>query len=54
MATAPDHFTSDEEPQARETLMREQFSRDAHAWGNAVQVDEVLGELNAIIDSQRA
>ena len=54
MATAPDHFKSDEELQARETLMREQFVRDAHAWGNAVTVDDVLGELDATIDSQRA
>jgi hypothetical protein len=54
MATAPDHFKSDEELQARETLMREQFVRDAEAWGKAVPVDDVLDELDANIDSKRA
>ena len=34
--------------------MREQFVRDEHPWGNAVPVDDVLGELDVIIDSQRA
>jgi hypothetical protein len=34
--------------------MREQFVRDGHAWENAVPVDDVLGELDATIDSQRA
>jgi hypothetical protein len=54
MATAPDHFKSDEELQAREALMREQFVRDAEAWGNAVPGDDVISELDAIIHSQRA
>jgi len=54
MATAPDHFKSDDERHAREALMSEQFVRDAHAWGNAVPVDDVLGELDAIIDTKRA
>ncbi len=54
MATAHDHFKSDDELQARETLMREQFVRDVHAWADAVPVDDALGELDAIIDSQSA
>jgi hypothetical protein len=36
-----------EEVEARETLMRQQFERDAEKWEQAVSADEVLAKLEA-------
>jgi hypothetical protein len=49
MAQAHESERTDIEVDARETLMREQFDRDADAWGQAVPAEEVLAKLEAKI-----
>ena len=41
---------TDAEAEARETLMRQQFDRDADAWEQAVPAEEILATLETKIN----
>lgn len=48
MADAREHDRTDEELEAREQLMHEQFERDADAWEEATPLDQVLQKLKSV------
>jgi hypothetical protein len=47
MARTHEPQRTDEEVEAREALMRQQFDRDAEAWEQGVPAEEVLTQLEA-------
>jgi hypothetical protein len=49
MTNAAENPRSDQELEAREALMREEFKRQKERWDEAVPVEEVLRKLKARI-----
>jgi hypothetical protein len=49
MARAHETQRADDEIEAREALMRQQFDRDVEAWEQAPPAEEVLAKLEAKI-----
>ena len=49
MARAHETQRADDEIEAREALMRQQFDRDVEAWEQALPAQEVLAKLEAKI-----
>ena len=53
MPEAQEHPRTEQELQAREDLMRQQFERDADSWERASPVDQVLKKLKSILTTKK-